>query len=85
VAGNALGLVVAVSGNTVVVGEDCLRIGDNPHCDTRHQGVVYVYQKPKYGWGNMVQTAERGLHLVLFQDSNLRKELGLRARFSTHF
>jgi len=58
VAGNALGLVVAVSGNTVVVGEDCLRIGDNPHCDTRHQGVVYVYQKPKNGWGNMVQTAE---------------------------
>ena len=44
VAGNALGIAVAASGNTVVVGEDCLRIGNNPNCDTHHQGVVYVYQ-----------------------------------------
>lgn len=58
VAGNALGIAVAASGNTVVVGEDCLRIGNNPNCDTHHQGVVYVYQKPRIGWGNMVQTAE---------------------------
>ena len=58
VAGNALGISIAVSGNTVVVGEDCLRIGNNPNCDTKHQGVVYVYQKPQAGWGNMVQTAK---------------------------
>jgi len=58
VAGNALGVAIAVSGNTVVVGEDRLRIGNNPNCDTKHQGVVYVYQKPKAGWGNMVQTAK---------------------------
>jgi hypothetical protein len=58
VAGNALGISVAISGNTIVVGEDCLRIGGNPNCDTQHQGVVYVYQKPINGWQSMVETAE---------------------------
>jgi hypothetical protein len=58
VAGNALGTAVAVSGNTVVVGESCGEIGGNPYCNLQNQGVVYVYQKPQNGWGNMVQTAE---------------------------
>ena len=58
VAGNALGIAVAASGDTIVLGEDCFRIGGNTDCDPNHQGVVYVFQKPKNGWGNMVQTAE---------------------------
>jgi hypothetical protein len=58
VAGNALGISVAASGNTLVVGEDCLRISGNPNCNTHHQGIVYVYQEPKNGWRNTVQTAE---------------------------
>src|SRR5271169_2405724 len=57
-AGNALGIAVAASGNTVVVGENCAQLSGNPDCDPHHQGVVYVYQKPGSGWGNMVQTAE---------------------------
>jgi len=58
VAGNALGTAVAVSGNTVVVGENCGQIGGNTSCDPQHQGVVYVYQMPISGWVNMTQTAE---------------------------
>jgi hypothetical protein len=58
VAGNALGTAVAASGDTVVVGENCGEIGGNPYCNLQNQGVVYVYQKPEGGWGNMVQTAE---------------------------
>jgi hypothetical protein len=58
VAGNALGIAVAVSGNTVVVGEDCGEIGGNPYCNFQNEGVVYVYQEPQSGWGDMVQTAE---------------------------
>jgi hypothetical protein len=58
VAGNALGIAVAVSGNTVVVGENCGEIGGNPYCNFQNEGVVYVYQKPQNGWGDMVQTAE---------------------------
>jgi len=57
-AGNALGTAVAVSGNTVVVGENCGQIGGNTNCNPQHQGAVYVYQMPKNGWGNMTQTAE---------------------------
>src|ERR1700732_447471 len=52
VAGNALGTAVAVSGTTVVVGENCGEIGGNPYCNLQNQGVVYVYQKPQNGWGN---------------------------------
>ena len=58
VAGNALGTAVAVSGNTVVVGENCGQITGNPSCNPQHQGVVYVYQMPVSGWANMTQTAE---------------------------
>jgi hypothetical protein len=58
VAGNALGTAAAVSGNTVVVGENCGQIGGNPYCNLQNQDVVYVYQKPRNGWGNIVQTAE---------------------------
>jgi FG-GAP repeat len=58
VAGNTLGIAVAVSGSTVVVGENCTEIGGNPDCDLQHQGVVYVYRRPQNGWSNMVQTAE---------------------------
>src|SRR5260370_26371714 len=49
VAGNALGTAVAVSGTTVVVGENCGEIGGNPYCNFQNQGVVYVYQKPQNG------------------------------------
>src|SRR5579864_8606984 len=38
VAGNALGTTVAVSGNTVVVGENCGQIGGNANCNPQHQG-----------------------------------------------
>jgi hypothetical protein len=58
VAGNTLGIAVAVSGNTVVVGENCTEIGGNQDCDLQHQGVVYVYQRPQNGWEDMLQTAE---------------------------
>lgn len=58
VAGNALGIAVAVSGDTVVVGEDCGKIGGDVTCDEQHQGVVYVYEKPGNGWTRMFQTAE---------------------------
>lgn len=58
VAGNALGTTVAISGNTVVVGQNCLEIGSNPNCNVQNQGVAYVYEKPSSGWSNMVQTAE---------------------------
>jgi len=58
VAGNTLGIAVAISGNTAVVGENCTEISGNLNCDLQHQGVVYVYQRPQNGWGNMVQTAE---------------------------
>jgi hypothetical protein len=71
VAGNALGISVAISGNTIVVGEDCLRIGGNPNCDTNHQGVVYVYQKPINGWQSMVETAE-----LTPSDGNVGDEFG---------
>ena len=58
VAGNSLGTAVVVSGDTVVVGENCGQIGGNANCNPQHQGAVYVYQMPKNGWGNMTQTAE---------------------------
>jgi len=58
VAGNALGIAVAVSDETVVVGENCLEIGGNPSCDLTHEGVVYVYQASPNGWTSMTQTAE---------------------------
>ena len=58
VEGNALGIAVAVSGDTVVVGEDCAKIGGDVNCDEQHQGVVYVYEKPASGWTRMIQTAE---------------------------
>ena len=41
-----------------MVGEDCLRIGDNPDCDVNHQGVVYVYRRPQEGWVNATETAK---------------------------
>lgn len=41
---NYFGYSIAVSGNTLVVGN--------------LTGQVYVYEKPASGWGNMVQTAE---------------------------
>ena len=56
--GNALGISVGISSNTIVVGEDCLRIGDNPDCDVNHQGVVYVYRRPQEGWVNATETAK---------------------------
>jgi hypothetical protein len=58
VAGSTLGISVAVSGNTVVVGQNCSEIGGNPDCDLQHQGAVYVYQRLQNGWSDMVQTAE---------------------------
>jgi hypothetical protein len=56
-AGNALGTAVAISGSTIVVGENCGESGGNPPCNSQ-QSAVYVYEKPKDGWGNMTQTAE---------------------------
>src|ERR1043166_6759137 len=58
VSGNALGIAVAISGGTVVVGEDCGKIGGDVSCDEQHQGVVYLYEKPASGWTRMVQTAK---------------------------
>jgi hypothetical protein len=54
VAGNTFGLTVAVSGNTVVVGEDCAEITGNRNCKKRRQS-VYVYQKSKSGWGQIAE------------------------------
>jgi hypothetical protein len=57
-AGNALGMAVAISGNTIVVGGDCNRVSGNSQCDRQNLGVVYVYQESGDQWANMVQTAE---------------------------
>lgn len=50
---NQLGLSVAISGNTVVVGA--------PGANDGHKqgaGAIYVFTKPTNGWGNMTQTAK---------------------------
>ena len=52
IAGNSLGMAVAMSGNTVVVGESC-GLG----CNQSYAGAVYVYQVQS-NWTNMTQTAE---------------------------
>ena len=58
VAGDAQGFTVAVSGNTIVMGGDCFWVGGDPFCNYQRVGAVYVYTKPKSGWGDMQQTAE---------------------------
>ena len=45
---SALGASVAISGNTIVVGAPGQGVG----------GAIYVFVKPKSGWGKMTQTAE---------------------------
>jgi hypothetical protein len=51
-AGESLGMAVAMSGNTVVVGESC-----GFGCIQSYAGAVYVYQV-QGNWTNMTQTAE---------------------------
>src|SRR5271154_2504139 len=50
---NQLGLSVAISGNTVVVGAPGANDGHN-----QGAGAIYVFTKPTNGWGNMTQTAK---------------------------
>jgi len=50
VSGDWFGISIAVSGNTVVVGDFDLNI--------ESYGAVYVYVKPSTGWGNMTQVAK---------------------------
>lgn len=77
VAGNALGTTIAISGNTVVVGQNCLQIGSNPNCNAQNQGVAYVYEKPSSGWSNMMQTAE-----LTPSDGQATDEFGLAVAIS---
>jgi hypothetical protein len=51
--GDGLGISVAISGNTVVVGAQSATIGGNAG-----QGAAYIFVKPASGWGNMTQTAK---------------------------
>jgi hypothetical protein len=50
---NQLGLSIAISGNTVVVGAPGANDGHN-----QGAGAIYVFTKPTNGWGNMTQTAK---------------------------
>ena len=77
VSGNALGIAVAISGGTVVVGEDCGKIGGDVSCDEQHQGVVYVYEKPASGWTRMVQTAK-----LIASDAFVGNEFGSQVAIS---
>ncbi|HTS38174.1 MAG TPA: FG-GAP repeat protein [Candidatus Solibacter sp.] len=54
--GNALGVAVAMSGDTVVVGEDCGRTTGSL-CNYANEGVVYVFQRSGSNWSTMTQTA----------------------------
>jgi trimeric autotransporter adhesin len=51
--GDFLGISVAITGNTVVVGSVNATIGGNAG-----QGAAYVFVKPANGWTNMTQTAK---------------------------
>jgi hypothetical protein len=48
-----LGVAVAVSGNTIVVGANNRAVGANTG-----QGAIYVFTEPATGWANAMQTAE---------------------------
>jgi hypothetical protein len=50
---DAFGLSVAIDGNTVVVGAPNAQVGSNAY-----QGAVYIFVKPKSGWGNMTEIAK---------------------------
>jgi hypothetical protein len=50
---NQLGLSVAISGDTVVVGAPGANDGQN-----QGAGAIYVFTKPANGWANMTQTAK---------------------------
>lgn len=47
------GASVAISGNTIIVGEPYAKIGSN-----NNQGAAYVFVKPTGGWKNMTETAK---------------------------
>ena len=51
--GAGIGSAVAVSGDTVVAGDPCAKVGSNV-C----QGAVYVFTEPASGWANATETAE---------------------------
>jgi hypothetical protein len=50
---SSVGISVAISGNTIVVGLPCETIDSN-----QFQGSAYVFVEPTGGWTNMTQTAE---------------------------
>jgi FG-GAP repeat protein len=50
---DSFGVIVAISGNTVVVGAPLAKIGTN-----LQQGAAYVFVKPASGWKNMTQVAK---------------------------
>ena len=52
-ADNKLGNLIAVSGNTVVVGADSATVGGNIY-----RGAAYVFVEPSSGWANMTQMAK---------------------------
>ncbi len=52
-ANDALGISVAISGNTIVAGAELHKVGTSTD-----QGVAYVFVKPVLGWANATQTAE---------------------------
>jgi hypothetical protein len=51
--GAGTGSAVAVSGDTVVAGDPCAKVGSNT-C----QGAVYVFTEPASGWANATETAQ---------------------------
>lgn len=50
---DSFGVIVAISGNTVVVGAPLAKIGANSM-----QGAAYIFVKPASGWKNMTQVAK---------------------------
>lgn len=52
-ASDALGISVAISGNTIVAGAD-----QHAVADSANEGAAYVFVKPVAGWRNATQTAE---------------------------
>ncbi len=55
--GDGLGMTLAASGDTVVMGRGC-NIGGNIYCSQHLTGAVYVYQKSAGGWADMTQVAK---------------------------
>lgn len=58
-AGDQMGTAVAMSNDTIVMGNDCSENDPDPYCNhNRPGGTVYVFQRSATGWSNAKQVAE---------------------------